>query len=242
MLLLSKLVRDIIIFFLITNPFPPLGQFFFYFGVVRPKKFFFFQMSATKKRVLSIDLGTKNLAFCVLERGFEGGEPRTTVLRWGILNVHGALKKSKKTPTISELNRALQETLAKETLEEGVDLVAIENQPAGFHKRANTKMKTLSHCIEAYMWHRLPSKQIRFVNPKSKFSFSDKDEVARVAKLKKSSERYKEHKRMACEATQRMIESPSLWLADTGLMDMWTASKKKDDLADCFLQGLYVLG
>ena len=58
-------------------------------------------------------------------------------------------------------------------------------------------MKTLSHCIEAYMWHRLPSKQIRFVNPKSKFSFSDKDEVARVAKLKKSSERYKEHKRMA---------------------------------------------
>ena len=192
------------------------------------------------QRVLSIDLGTKNLAYCVLER--RDSEPSTKILRWGILNVHEALrqKKSKKTPTISDLNCALQQTLANERLEEGVDLVAIENQPAGFHKRANTKMKTLSHCIEAYMWHRLPSKKIRFVNPKSKFSFSDKDEVARVAKLRKSTERYKEHKRMACEATKRFLSGDTCELA-TGLLDMWTSSKKKDDLADCLLQGLFVL-
>ena len=94
-------------------------------------------MSATKKRCCRL-ISEPKPAFCVLERGFEGGEPRTTVLRWGILNVHGATKKSK-TPTISELNRALQETPAKETLEEGVDLWPSKTNPLAFTRGPTPK-------------------------------------------------------------------------------------------------------
>ena len=181
-------------------------------------------------RVLSIDLGTKNLAYCVLEQNETGA---VQILRWGILNVHDHLenKKSKKQPTISQLNRALQRTLKVARLEEGVDEVAIENQPAGFHKRANTKMKTLSHCIEAYMFLHLPPKSvIRFVNPKSKFAFSDKTEVDKIAKLKPASKRYREHKRMAVEAAEQLLRSERVTLASEALQQVWSTSKKRTTL------------
>ena len=193
-------------------------------------------------KVLSIDLGTKNLAFCVLEQQTKGGTVQ--ISRWGILNIHDNLDKktSKKQPTISELNRALQRTLKAARIEEGVNEVAIENQPAGFHKRANTKMKTLSHCIEAFMFLHLPPQSgIRFVNPKSKFAFSDKAEVDKIAKLKPASKRYREHKRMAVEATEKLLRSEEVTLATDDLRQVWATSKKKDDLADSFLQGLFVL-
>ena len=198
-------------------------------------------MSTQKTTLLSIDLGTKNLAYCVLTVNTD--KTLISVKRWGIINIHTHLPTTaSKKPTISDLNIALQRSLLKEELEKDVDLVAIENQPAGFHRNANTKMKTLSHCIEAYMFHKCPGRQVVFVSPKGKFCFSPADEVDRVKRLKTAAARYRNHKRMAIEAVQNRINSGALTLEDKTLSTMWSNSKKKDDLADCLLQGMYCIG
>ena len=75
-------------------------------------------------------------------------------------------------------------------------LVAIENQPVGFHARSNTKMKVLSHCIETHFFLRGIS-AIRFISPKLKFRYSPEEEVKAAAKLKPASKRYRRHKQMA---------------------------------------------
>ena len=190
------------------------------------------------KKILSIDLGTKNLAFCVLTIK----DTKISILRWGIIDVHTNLDTPKPSkPTISQLNKALQQSLLLNRLEEGVDLVAIENQPAGFHRSSNTKMKTLSHCIEAYMFHKLPNKPVMFISPKSKFVFSPEDEVKRVKALKTSSARYRNHKKMAIQAVKCRIDNGSISISSE-LLSLWDKSKKKDDLADCLLQGMYCGG
>lgn len=181
--------------------------------------------------VLSIDLGVRHLALCLLE--VEGDAP--SILDWRVEDVlEGSRHTSCKKLGISDLNRLLLARLRQIEWVKTPTVVAIENQPVGFHARSNTKMKVLSHCIEAYFLTALdPPPDVRFISPKCKFRFSPEAEVKAAAAIKKSSERYRHHKRMACEACRSRLLGDPRWLA------FFDSHKgKKDDLADCMLQGL----
>ena len=183
--------------------------------------------------VLSIDLGVRNLALCLLENAdLPCAVPK--ILDWRIEDLlQGTRHKNCKKLSISDLNRLMQTRLSSIRWVRTPTLVAIENQPVGFHARSNTKMKVLSHCIETHFFLRGIS-AIRFISPKLKFRYSPEEEVKAAAKLKPASKRYRRHKQMACEACSLKIS--------THWHKLFATHKKKDDLADCYLQGLVALG
>lgn len=217
--------------------------------------------------ILSIDLGVRNLAFCKLR--IENKAPQESkvekpknetpaalpqsdlsdgvrslverfvvdIIAWRIEDILiGSAHANTSNLSISDLNRLLQTALKRVALHTDVDIVAIENQPVGFHQRSNTRMKVLSHCIETFMINHSAAKVV-FVSPKQKFMFSPKQDVLSAAAIRKASARYREHKKMACIACRSVIGACKL--------QSWSPSfetaKKKDDLADCFLQGLTIV-
>ena len=97
-------------------------------------------------------------------------------------------------------------------------------------------MKVLSHCIESYMFL-MGQAKVMFVSPKQKFRLSPDDQVKEVKAIKKASLRYRMHKKMAVDACRQMLllEKLDRWV------DVLESASKKDDLADCFLQGIVSL-
>ena len=165
-------------------------------------------------KVLSFDMGYKNLAYCMLEN--------KKITTWKCVNIVDGKSKAKK-PSIGVLCEALVDHLQKEKLEP--DKVLIEQQPVGFHKRSNTRMKVLSHVLQAYFYNK--GIKASFVNPKRKLKGCPD------CKGKPTKERYKIHKQYAIDqAREHLKEETVEW------RDLFEKADKQDDLADCLLQGL----
>jgi hypothetical protein len=119
-----------------------------------------------------------------------------------------------------------------------VDYVIIENQPV----LKNPRMKTISESLYNYFLCRgVVDKErtkssievIRYINPSNKLKL-EKDNSIEI--LKNSGEKkYKMTKNLAVEYTKNLLESYPNY------KDYFNNFKKKDDLADCFLQGLYYI-
>ncbi len=165
-------------------------------------------------RVLSFDMGYKNLAYCVLE-----DKQLTT---WKCVNIVEGKSKAKK-PSISVLTEALIDHLNTEQL--NADRVLIEQQPVGFHRRSNTGMKVLSHVLQGYFYNK--GIQVSFVSPKRKLKGCPD------CKSKPTKERYKIHKQYAIDKTREYLKGK-----DNKWVDIFETADKQDDLADCLLQGL----
>lgn len=115
------------------------------------------------------------------------------------------------------------------------DHVVIELQPG-----KNQRMKALSEMIFTYFSIRKLDqdkterkiKQIKFINAKNKLSMYKGPPFP--CKLK---DRYARRKFLGIEHCKFFIEQCS----DTPHLNFFLSSSKKDDLADCYLQGLYFL-
>ena len=176
------------------------------------------------KRFLSFDLGYKNLAFCVVDHTDE-----TFLLRhWRVDDIVEGHTKAKK-PTIEILVKCLVAHLENiEPLVEGVTDVLIEIQPVGFHRRSNTPMKVLSHVIQGYYCSRGKGLNVAFVSPKQKLKLPGCPDT----KALKTKERYAAHKKFAVEKCRELLTAGG----QEDMIALFAGSKKKDDLADCFLQ------
>jgi hypothetical protein len=97
-----------------------------------------------------------------------------------------------------------------------VDICYIESQPMG--RTRNLKTKVLSHILQILL---LSKKEIpiQFIHP--------------TLKLKNmvGERNYRANKKFAIQETERLLEN-------TAFVDLFIG-KKRDDLADCFLQGYY---
>ena len=104
-----------------------------------------------------------------------------------------------------------------------IDAVLIENQISTIA----TRMKTLQGMITQYFIMK-GVEQIEFISSSNKLKpFIDK---------KKTS--YAERKKLGISITKRLVNEKSFLSV---FQDLFNASKKKDDLADCFLQGIWYL-
>lgn len=121
------------------------------------------------------------------------------------------------------------------------ELVFIENQPS----LKNPKMKTISGCVyDYYMIRGIFDKhlndslinEVHFMSPSNKLKLADNGDTKELVKLKgDDSKTYKLTKQLSIKYCTEMIEQYPEWLK------IFKSYKKKDDMADCFLQGMYAV-
>jgi hypothetical protein len=220
-------------------------------------------------KILSFDVGIKNLSFCLLND--------TVIEDWGILNIctddvcehcskngqrcdksvkfidkagfkvcpsHSKLKAyadikfkkhSKKNNPMLGQGICIVETLRNKVDFLDVDLVVIENQPA----LKNPTMKSIQMIIYSYFLisgvtcddSKVDS--IEMINARNKLKAYTGPVVPCDIK-----DRYKKTKFLGIEYCKHMINESG---QDDKFINLFDNSKKKDDLADAYLQGIYVL-
>ena len=221
-------------------------------------------------KILSFDVGIKNLSFCLLNNG--------VIEDWGILNIctddvcdhcskdgkqcdksakfvdkdgfkvcpgHSKLKSysdkkfkkvSKKDNPMLDQGKCIVENLQKKDNFLDVDLVVIENQPA----LKNPTMKSIQMIIYSYFLIKGVTndsskvKNIEMINARNKLKAYKGPVVPCIIK-----DKYKKTKFLGIEYCKHMINESE---QDKKFINLFINSKKKDDLADSYLQGMYVLG
>ena len=220
-------------------------------------------------KILSFDVGIKNLSFCLLNN--------KVIEDWGILNIctddicdhctkdgkrcdksakfvcdgfqvcvaHKKLKSyadknfkkvSKKKNPMLDQGKCIVSKLQKKDIFLDVDGVVIENQPA----LKNPTMKSIQMMIYSYfLIHGVCSQDskitnIEMINARNKLKAYTGPKIECDIK-----DRYKRTKFLGIEYCKHMIQESN---QDDQWIDLFLNSKKKDDLADAYLQGMYVLG
>ena len=123
------------------------------------------------------------------------------------------------------------------------DIVFIENQPS----LKNPRMKTISGTVYDYYMIRgmidknitkSPISAVHFMSPSNKLKLAndgDRTELVKVKNNEEDSKTYKLTKSLGIKYCLEMIKDFPEWVTH------FNSYKKKDDLADCFLQGMYAL-
>ena len=120
------------------------------------------------------------------------------------------------------------------------NVVVIENQPSF----KNPRMKSISGLLyDYYMIRGIVDKDItksritkvKFMSPSNKIKLASEGETQQLVKLKNTNESqaYKLTKSLGIKYTLQMISHLPVWTT------LFNSHKKKDDLADSFLQGAY---
>ena len=215
-------------------------------------------------KYLSFDVGIKNLAFCSLD-------DNKKILDWGIINLdknpicqcglqkeccksstyivtcdNGETKYSCTTHTKKYKKKKKMNTsrdifnLSKIMINElnlhkdflNHEVICIENQPA----LKNPTMKTVQMILYSYFMIEgatkdTPVSEVHMINARNKLKVYKGPEVEC-----KFTNKYKKNKYLSVEYTKNMILEE-----DNKFIELFTESKKKDDLADAYLQGIYFI-
>lgn len=187
---------------------------------------------------LSWDCGTRNLCYCLIE-DCNKPDKEFSIRLWENFSIC--------CDSSAEMIFSLQRELDARPWMLNADHVVIESQCA-----PNTTMKVISHAIQMYFAtkrrpaavttetagqatlirrHEVPSQQsIHFISPKNKFKVCNVPDPEGVCGHTKN-------KRVAVLMAKKMLGQ----LKDKTMYDYLMSHRKKDDLSDSFLQGLYFL-
>ena len=215
-------------------------------------------------KYLSFDVGIKNLAFCSLD-------DNKKILDWGIINLDKnpicqcglqkeccksssyivtcengdkkysctthtkKYKKKKKMNNDRDIFNLSKIMINELNLKEDFlnhEIICIENQPA----LKNPVMKTVQMILYSYFMIEgvtkdKPVSEVHMVNARNKLKVYKGPEVEC-----KFTDKYKKNKYLSVEYTKLMILEE-----DTKFIELFTDCKKKDDLADAYLQGIYFI-
>jgi hypothetical protein len=173
-------------------------------------------------RVVSFDVGTRNLAFVVADVGAD-----VAVRAWRSVSVvDGPVTRMPKSGVIEALLAALHDL--DELLE--CDTVLIETQP-----RFAPLNLQVAHAVEAFFLLRKrvdlgEPVAVHYVHAGLKNQLCAAVAVARPAGLTPRYAKYKANKQRAVAACAALVAR------DAALAALWAAFPKKDDPADCLLQ------
>lgn len=172
-------------------------------------------------RVLSIDVGIKHLSFCLID--FHNTLDTHTIEKWELISLNGK--------NIAEYTRDIVEKMRQ--YEFGlIDSVLIEQQVS-----RNTQMKVLSHVLQTYFLceQRITNDKVIFMSAKRRFLTSNPTYNASVQNIK-------QHFGISDKMNRNEIKKLSVHITRIKLEGRWLEyfqnHKKRDDLADSFLQAL----
>jgi hypothetical protein len=162
--------------------------------------------------ILSFDIGIKNLAYCYSDDH--------KIIKWGVMDIQGANVNE----TCEKCIRLLNETFDEDT----IDQVLIENQPV----QKNPTMKTIQIVVYTFFAYKKILCQdnrvgnINFISANRKNKYSERFNIDIECKTK-----YQLNKKRAIACTKILVEH-------TDWEEHFNKHKKKDDLADSYLQTL----
>lgn len=171
-------------------------------------------------KICSFDIGIKNLAYCILDQD-------SKINYWEVINLEAS--------TETEITEKLIEIFDERDFLLECDIIVIEKQPS-----FNPKMKMLSHVLHCYFVLRgivdrnithSKIEKITFISPKNKLKVYTGPYVKVRAQTP-----YARTKRLGIEYCKYMITEE-----EECFKDLFKRTKKKDDLADCYMQGVYYL-
>jgi hypothetical protein len=200
-------------------------------------------------RLVSFDVGLKNLAYVVLTTAAAGSGAVEAIERWGVIDVTAALpskassgSQSKRPPKAEALTAAIVASLDAEFFDDPssirYDAVLVENQPS----RKNPAMKAVQVAIVAFfatMRLHCPTSvgDIRLIGATRKLQQEDTGTGGGPTD-------YRQRKAMSVAACRKLLAADGA-LADVvgseAALKTLEAAKKKDDLADAMLQALAYL-
>lgn len=210
-------------------------------------------------RVLSWDVGLRTLSYCVVQGEWHGDSLAFQVEHWDSVDVTGdtgavaltgaqSTRKRKKVEiSIEDGAQMVADAIHRRaSLFENIDVVTIEQQPAGGHNRhSNVRMKVMSHVIQMYFYTRKlmhgVNQEVCFVSPASKLVDMKADLAGDAeAEGKTVNQLYARNKKYAVWKTAQVLGTLPPDSTAVKLFDGATGGKR-DDLADSFLLGYYYL-
>jgi hypothetical protein len=176
---------------------------------------------------LSIDVGIKNLAYIIYDNN---------IVKWDIIEL---CETNANKANMIDLGKRIH-ILFEATFTEKIDEVIIENQigPSAIRMKSIQGMITMyfiqKGCNVVY-WN--SGNKLRFMNTKNKekkgkvkqTTDSETNIIQKAEKVEKTT--YKERKKLSILITECIIQENY-----KEYLELFTKHKKKDDLADCFLQ------
>jgi len=122
-----------------------------------------------------------------------------------------------------------------------IDYVLIENQPS----LINPTMKSIAETLYAWFLIRgIKDKKsindVHLINPANKLKLID-TKITDQLKTMKGSKKYNLTKKISIEYTKLILDDENFWLKSHNWIDFFNKNKKKDDLCDALLQGIYFL-
>jgi len=210
--------------------------------------------------ILSFDIGIKNLSYCLLNKETKN------IIDWGIINIScddlchhvntkgnscdksatfihndillcsshsklkqypDKLKKVKSENSVYNVGKKLVEELDKYPEFIECSDVIVENQPA----LKNPTMKSIQMMVYSYFLIKGKCSKLEMINARNKLKVYNGPKISCDIQNK-----YKKNKFLAIEYCKEMIKNE-----EDKFIEQYTASKKKDDLADSYLQGIYYI-
>jgi hypothetical protein len=217
-------------------------------------------------KILSWDVGIINLSYCIIDFNEESKEKN--IIKWGIINlIENPEMKKNMTLVFENIPKKLHEN---EFLLD-VDGVVIENQPSLKNPKMKSiqmvvysyflmygkvlninenKIKFIDFCnasnkLKVYKGpvisiENLKKKKVKnnslitdFINKEEK----DENEEIEIKEKKSNKLSYGDKKKMAVEHVKYFLKENN----DKENLEFFELHKKKDDLADSYLQGLYII-
>jgi len=184
-------------------------------------------------RYLSFDIGIKNLAYCLLEVDDSIEYRSIKILEWGVMDLARGQK-------VKELNLMTIHSRMIESLNDcdflnsnaDIDTAILENQPC----LMNPTMKSVQILLFASLWMRkedgvIDIGQMAMFSARNKLEAYDGPEID-MSHIKT---KYTRTKKLSIAYTKYMLEQSD---QSPEMKELFENSKKKDDLADAYLQGL----
>jgi hypothetical protein len=174
-------------------------------------------------RILSWDIGQKNLALCHFDDD--------NIIDWQVIDLTTNFKSKIKQKDLTLLSQTIYNILEKEHKWLDSDFVLIENQPT-----KNPVMKTIQMIIFGFYQYKkfqnLFKGEINLFNPRVKLKYQTDCPTEQELGYKRTvKDDYSHRKKLSiCMTKHYLIKNKSNWEND------FLKHKKKDDLADCYLQ------
>lgn len=176
-------------------------------------------------RILSFDIGIRNLAYCLLDgNNNDAGELLCSIIDWDIVNLCKKEEKVKKVSLQTLCSRMIEQLDAIPDIHENIDAVVLENQPVYM----NPKMKSVQMMIFTYFIMK-DGAAVQMFSPRNKLKVYTGPPVECALKSK-----YSRTKFLGIQYCKYMIKT-------CAVLGFFERHKKKDDLADSFLQGVLYL-